>query len=170
VTSVNEHLIHGQGAFRPPSHSELIAAQQALTTANSRIGELEAQNRAQYAALSAADAPGLTELLHLAIDVDDLDIEVEADEDSISVRIGGATINDNGDIVAPSQEFEVEFEVAIRGSFTVTASDEFEASERTDDVLRGFINELSFIEPDSEEGVSFIQVEHPDEDYRIREV
>lgn len=64
--------------------------------------------------------------------IDDADVEITHDDDSITITIDNATIDDNGDIVAVEQEWDVNVRVVLFQTITVSARSEAEAKAKVE--------------------------------------
>lgn len=142
----NAHLTQGQGPFRPPSAQELSAA-------NQRVRELEAQVARLQSVVNVNTGGDLISLLNTAITVEGASVDIEGDDEAIIVTIDGATINEDDEIVGPSQDFEVEFHVEFEGVLTVRARSEFEADDAVSDALENFRWELDSLDVDEDDTI-----------------
>lgn len=138
----------GAGPFQPPSPSELAQVREQAIAEKARADRLASDLQRAYALLNVETADDLSALLYRVLPDEASDVVVDTDLDGdLTINAIGVTANDDGYITPKEQEFEVDFEVTIRGSFSVTAKSEEDADDIVTDVFPDFVNELRNIEP-----------------------
>jgi hypothetical protein len=166
TTSVDRGgFVIGNGPFQPGA--PLLATIDRLTAERDELLTTLQDVRNLTRAVTLAD---LESIIATAIPVEDVSIDSENGDGSIIITIEGVVADEDDELVAPVREFEVEYELTVRGSLTVNARDEDDANDIVDTLLANWSAEVENTEPDIDsEGVSFVSVNHPDVDFRIRD-
>ncbi|MCA1799779.1 MAG: hypothetical protein LC650_00610 [Actinobacteria bacterium] len=137
------NVVIGGGPFQPPARSDLADARRNAAEQKVRADRLAADLIDLRALVRVESADDLSRLLARALPGDGGEITVDTNGDGdLTVTVEELTIDDDGDIVSKVQEFEVEFDVTLRGTFSVNAKDESEADDIVMDAFADFVSEL----------------------------